>query len=244
MKKQSLIVGAIVFASSATSLYIGFKMAEKKLAAEFEERLEKETEHMRVFYSQVKKPYPTPQDAVKDLIKTQVEGNSLNANENATQKISYHKIVKAEGYKPLVDPEEEEAIKAEIGELDDSGVQTVSKNIFQSQRDENNPYIISQEEFLLNEPDFQQSTLTYYEKDRTLADEREDVIERSTEIVGVDSFTNFGAGSDDENVVHVRNERLRMDFEIVRSPGAFAQEVLGEDEVIEQRPSARQRRGE
>jgi len=95
-----------------------------------------------------------------------------------------------------------------------------------------------------NEPEFEQATLTYYEKGATLADFREDIIEDYDKIIGEEFMLSFGTGSSDENSVHVRNEFLKMDFEVVRSENSYEQDVLGVEENPIKNPSARQRRGE
>lgn len=89
------------------------------------------------------------------------------------------------------------------------------------------PYVISEEEFGLNEEGFSQVSITYYEGDGTLADERDQEIPFPDPIVGEDNLIRFGDGSGDPNVVYIRNERLSTDFEVLRSEGKYAHEVLG-----------------
>lgn len=88
------------------------------------------------------------------------------------------------------------------------------------------PYVISQDEYFENTPGFEQTTLTYHAKDDTLADEKSQPIEDHT-AVGDDNLNRFGHGSRDPKIVHVRNESLSLDFEIVRSEGSFAEDVFG-----------------
>jgi len=72
-------------------------------------------------------------------------------------------------------------------------------------------------------------TYTYYEEDDVLANEREEVVGKDDRdaLVGEANLGKFGHGSNDPNVVHIRNDRLDMDMEILRSPNSFAQEVHG-----------------
>lgn len=72
------------------------------------------------------------------------------------------------------------------------------------------PYVISPNEFGEFD-DYNQITLTYY-ADGVLVD-GEDVIGNIDDIVGEDALDQFGAYEDD--AVHVRNDRLRCDYEIL-----------------------------
>ena len=73
------------------------------------------------------------------------------------------------------------------------------------------PYVISPEEF--GENDFYETmSLTYY-ADGVLADDTDERIEDVDNIVGYDSLEHFGEYEDD--AVHVRNDRLKTDYEII-----------------------------
>lgn len=214
---------------------IGYKVAEKRLTVRYDERLERETADMKVFYTAVgKKKYETPGAAVADLIP---EGES--DPREASQKTAYHKIVQGV-YNSSGDVDENTILEGETVR--------VVRNVFEEARDTSKPYIISQEEFMEGADEIDQGTLTYYVLDKVLTDVRDDVIDDVPATVGDEFQDNFGTGSSDENVVHIRNEKLRMDFEITKSEGSFAQDVLGEDEVPVVKPgermSARQRRGD
>jgi hypothetical protein len=212
-------------AIAASSVCIGFGagyiVAERRLVKQFEERLEKETSEMKTFYTaHTRKKYETPQEAVNDLIVPEL------ATETA-ETVAYHKVVKKQEYSPADDPEEELAVEAEIG-VDGTLFMpgTVQQNVFESQPSEDKPYVISQDEYMQNDPEHDQSTLTYYADD-TLSDERDEVIDDVERVTGEECFGQFGVGSSDEKVVHVRNNRLRMDFEVIRSDRTYAQDVLG-----------------
>lgn len=73
------------------------------------------------------------------------------------------------------------------------------------------PYVISPEEF--GENDFYETiSLTYY-ADGVLADDTDERIEDVDNIVGYNSLEHFGEYEDD--AVHVRNDRLKTDYEII-----------------------------
>lgn len=117
--------------------------------------------------------------------------------------------------------------------------ETVALNVFMSgdeedpdvegekaKRDEEFPYIITQGEFLENEPEHDQLTVTFYEEDDVLADDKDTPISDTEGTIGIDTLK-FGMWSKDNNVVYIRNHRLGTDFEVLRSTGSFAKEVLG-----------------
>jgi hypothetical protein len=83
------------------------------------------------------------------------------------------------------------------------------------------PYVISPEDFGEIE-DYDQRTLFYYE-DGVLTDDEDNPIEDVDGVVGRGSLTHFGEYEDDS--VHVRNERLRIDYEILREPNTYADVV-------------------
>jgi len=94
----------------------------------------------------------------------------------------------------------------------------------QSQRSKDKPYVISQAEYLVDEMDYRQETLTYYRGDDILADMTDTPLFNYKETTGE---LKFGHGSNDPNVVFVRNDNLEMEWEILLHSGRFQVEVLG-----------------
>lgn len=86
------------------------------------------------------------------------------------------------------------------------------------------PYVIHKDEFYNDERGYSQSTLTWYAGDEILADEEEQPIYNHADVIGP---MLFGHGSGDPNVFHVRNEKTKSEFEILKDPGHFKVEVLG-----------------
>lgn len=94
-------------------------------------------------------------------------------------------------------------------------------------RNTSKPYVIHLEEFLQNEHDFTQLSISYYEGDMVLTDESDFPFMAIEEIVGSENLKRFGDGSGDKHTVFVRNEQLGIDYEITRSEGSFQNEVAG-----------------
>lgn len=87
-------------------------------------------------------------------------------------------------------------------------------------------YLISTEEFLSGKEEYDKITLTYYEGDNVLADERDGTVPAPTDVVGFQALKSFGREPKDPNVVYVRNNKVSCDFEILRSEGSYLEIVL------------------
>lgn len=92
-------------------------------------------------------------------------------------------------------------------------------------RTKEEPYVIHRDEFFADEMGYTQSTVTYYAGDDVMTDELDTPIYGHTAMVGE---LNFGHGSGDPSVVYIRSELLEHEYEVVRHPGFFLVEVMGE----------------
>ena len=45
------------------------------------------------------------------------------------------------------------------------------------------------------------------------------------EVIGLGNLGRWGHGSNDENIVYIRNLHLSLDFEVVRDRGSYAEET-------------------
>lgn len=91
-------------------------------------------------------------------------------------------------------------------------------------RNPSEPYIIHKDEFYADEMNFTQTTLTYYAGDNIMADEEDVPLYNFETVTGP---LRFGHGADDPNVVHIRNERRKAEYEVIHNDGMFSREVLG-----------------
>lgn len=80
------------------------------------------------------------------------------------------------------------------------------------------PYVIAPEEFGEYD-DYEEISLRYY-ADGILTDDQDELVEDVEETVGFDSLNKFGLYEDDS--VHVRNDRLKADYEILRSTSRYS----------------------
>lgn len=80
-------------------------------------------------------------------------------------------------------------------------------------KDPNVPYMITEEEFRVNEDDHTQTSLVYFIKDDILVDEDEQIVNDVENLV--DSCLDNLSVHSPTTVVYVRNERLKLDIEVV-----------------------------
>lgn len=81
----------------------------------------------------------------------------------------------------------------------------------------NGPYVITPDDFGNGDYDHDMHCLTYY-SDGVLANDWDEILDVD-ETIGEDSLEHFGDYAED--VVHVRNERLNADYEVVRDDRAY-----------------------
>lgn len=212
-------VGGLVILSLAVGAVIGYAVGVKRTTLKYEEILEEEIEKAKDFFARSSKsgPFETPEKTAETLGVPVV----LTAETTAREAFRNYQggVESPETYEPaerniFVDPpvfdlDQERSVRAAHPE---------------------DPYVISKDEYDENEPGHDQVTVTYFDKDDTLVDARDQVIDDVDGTVGINNLQRFGHGSVDNRVVLVRNERLDMDFEVVKSDGSYAKEVLGFDE--------------
>lgn len=202
---------------------IGYKYAEKKLLAEFEERLVRETNVLRRMY---KPDYETAQAMVEEL-----HGKAVKAMQEYQNGTDESLMV------PPQEPKEPVAyhkIKPSTVEIAKKEEKVVERSVFEPSDDRGEIYVISAQENA--EGSYEDVTgWTYYAGDGVVTDIHEDRIEDFEKYIGTDFVNHFG----DDNTLYIRNEVLLIDYEIVRSHGSYRQEVLGEEEPPPPRPSQR-----
>lgn len=74
-------------------------------------------------------------------------------------------------------------------------------------------YSITTEEFMSNESDYSQSTVTYYADGGVLDEDNELVID-SELLIGA-GRPPFGSNSGEKHIVYIRNDKLRREFEVI-----------------------------
>lgn len=230
VRNRSFQIGVTSVLSAAAGGAGGYFFAKDKLKTYYEEIANREIAEAKEFYGRLHKTddsHSSPEAVLEQL-----------HGKEAIEALRSYQGIAVEA--PAAT--EEELIVEEAVEQDDEEATpvTVVNNIFVDREDrgfdyevetplrtEERPYIITQEEYLQNEKDYEQTKLSYFEGDDVLVDEEDDPLPDPDDTVGEDHLVRFGHGSKDNNTVYVRNDALEMEFEIVRSYGKYAQEVLG-----------------
>jgi hypothetical protein len=134
-----------------------------------------------------------------------------------------HRIFRQEvhGFDDTEDDQEPKMMNVFAGSSDDWDYELEVNS-----RTDSEPFVLHKDEFWENEEDLPQTTLTYFVGDDIMVDQDEKPIYNYTNVVGE---LKFGHGSQDPNVFHVRNPRLKVEYEILRDSGSYAVEVLGLD---------------
>lgn len=215
-KRTWIIVGGTAVISCTAGALGGFLYAKKTLVAGYTAILDAEVEEIRNHYARRYKTgeYETPQDTARRLgvpVIPNPDDVSLGIFEEVAGKYTEEEM-----------PEDHNIFEGGEIEVDEVEIENEI-----AARSPETPYIISQEEFFTNDPEHNQVSLTYYEGDQILGDERDEPVTDIELYVGTENLKRFGHRSKDRNILYIRNEKLDLDLEIARSRGQFREEVLG-----------------
>lgn len=102
------------------------------------------------------------------------------------------------------------------------------------------PHIITLDDFCEVNGNVKESVM-YYEGDETVAGEDDGIMPTPESFLGDDALINFGKGSDDPDVVYVRNNKIGVDYEITRVKGTYQELVMGIKPEEEKKPKRKRR---
>lgn len=94
-------------------------------------------------------------------------------------------------------------------------------------RTEDEPYIISVDEFNDECQEYDKISVEYYENEDVMLGDRIEPIPDIDMLFGNDNLTRFGYGSKDPRIVYIRNEHLETDWEVRLMSGSYVEDVLG-----------------
>lgn len=220
------ITGAVV--GAALGFYFGYRWNREKIRAEILEEAEKTIADIREVYRETYDPEPEPSKKVP-------EKPSLDA------------VVEEKGYSGEVKTEEDRLLRPPVVVSPPRTSPASARDLIRDEHPDNKdknegwnyttelaqrqmerPYIIHQDEYMTNESGYSQTTLTYYDGDDVVTEEPNDtVVENVDEIIGLNNLIHWGHGSDDINVVYIRNPKIEVEYEVCRSPKSYAEEIQG-----------------
>lgn len=223
MKQGHLVLGGSVVAALVTGAAAGYFFAKKQLETRYEALMAQEVETTKEFYRRLYKKdgFETAEEAARTL------GISDDSDEVVDETAVVVAAAALKSYQG-VPPSEQVAKVVNIFRRTEQGDEEVDEP--ETMDDQDVPFIISQKVFMQNDPEHTQCTVTWFELDKVLIDEREDRLDDYDNMVGANNLERFGHKSNDPNVVYVRNDSLQMDFEILLSRGKYTKDVLGLDD--------------
>lgn len=257
VKNNPVLLAGVALVAASAGAGLGYFVAMKRLEPKYKAIADEEIEQAKKYYSILHKDgkFSTPKEAAEQL------GTPSPEKVEADKALESYSQESTE----IVEDDDEVRITTKKVEVDEDDneieeVKEVTSNIFVNgkpmnedfdyytelqNRTDDAPYVITEEEFFENESNFSQTSLTYYEGDDVLADEEDKVINEADDLVGSENFSKFGYGSNDRNMLYVRNVPLNAEYEIAKSRGKYTVEVLGlDDDRNEIRHSHRRFRGD
>ena len=194
MNKLSVLIAFAIGAAAGSA--VTYKVIKDK----YEQRYQEEREELRAALSKDTNNDPEPQvdeeDEIDKILRETKEERSLNLQKHA-------EIAQEQGYTNYSKP----------GEVDDTEED--------DGLGEDKPYIVSSTDF--GQKDGYTTISAMYFADQVLVDDDYDIVEDVESFVGFASLGHFGEDEDDPDSVYVRNPRLRLDIEILRSELTYAE---------------------
>jgi hypothetical protein len=250
-KVQFYLLGMVV--GGITGAAVTYKLVSEKMKTKYSQIADEEIDEMRRHYRE--KTRAAEATAAKRPLEDLIEEQGYSSSENTTSDsppmaVQPPVAVVRESQDGEADDEADGDVDDEDAEDEDAEEEppfSEVRRIFQEEqrqralwvapewnyheelrkRSPDAPYVIHYDE--RHEMSYQDMTLTYWDKDDVLSNERDEVIdpdERSA-LIGEDTLNRFGHGSGDRDIVFARNDKMELIFEICRSPNSFAEEVHG-----------------
>lgn len=220
--------------------FLGFIITKRVLEKKYEDIARTEIQAVKDYYKLIRKDNIRPGDLVHQpalLTDGQMDEMSEHLLELGRQAV----LTQTLGYSTppdKADDIDETPSVSEVRPEQESRKMTIEEareidtfdEVYQhmiANRSDKEPYILTIDEYMTDDPEYQKVSVTFYEGDDTLADDRDTVIPEVEEHLGTDALTKFGLYSKDANIVYVRNERKKMDFEVVRNMASYVEMVAG-----------------
>lgn len=179
----------------AVGAAIGSAATWYALKEKYRRKADEEIESVKKAFIYDKKRLTNCFESVNEELKRTVNVSEDDENDNREYN-DYHNIIKKENYCSYKEKE----------------VDPVDKN---------KPHVISPDDFGELD-DYQTETLIYY-ADGYLVDENDDIIDDIDALIGKDSLNHFGEYEEDS--VFVRNDKFKIDYEILRDEDTLKEEM-------------------
>lgn len=233
-KKVLYLVG-----SFAAGVAVGFLVSKNQLEAKYDARANEEVAEVKEHYKILhKSEYPEPKDYIADKYRDKLIDLGYETEEERMEVAAGLDRLMAGGVDAGthisnafdLSEDQDDSTEIKIPPLmepmgdpmqDPEWVESV-KN-----RDTDEPYVISVDEFTLERNEYDKVTLGYYREDDTLVDENDIPVDDIEQVIGAASLGQFGKFSGDKNIVYVRNERVGIDYEVMFDERSYQEVILG-----------------
>jgi hypothetical protein len=203
-------VGAVI------GFYFGYKFNREKIKAEVFKQSEEEVAKIREVYQQktlAAQPKPDLDEAAR-IARDEAMAEAGYSSEERDEHLG----------RPL---------RAPVPVFDPRSADAVSERPTWNYAEElkgrldGEPYVVHQDEYMQSTTGYPKVNYTYYAIDDVLVDDANDnPLPHADIIVGLNNLQ-FGHGTDDDDVVFVRNDERQLEMEICRINKSYEEEVLG-----------------
>lgn len=190
---MDILKGIVLLAAGAGLGFIGGKLYYEK---KYEKISDNEIKEVKEYYKK---------KTDKIIGKSEEINAKLENVISQVEKTNYNKVITSDHY-PI---NEEEEVKAELESPEEEKP--------------DKPYVITEEEFLEGNCDYDKISLTYFELDDTLADDSEEVVDIE-ETISTDIYNELSDDDEDKDW-YVRNDELQTDFEIMKVEGSYSERM-------------------
>lgn len=198
---------------------IGAGVTNKIMKAKYEKMMQVEVKGVKEYYEAKHSNDETTADELQPVRKPiKKEGNVTEYNNAIKQYNAPRKTMDGRLPEHNDSPPEDEA-------MDESMENSYNEQMgrkYELSEVYGEPFVISLQEFTEEMQQFDKLSISYYEGDDTVVDEDEEIIEEPHELLGDGALNCFGEGSEDPDIVYVRNAKLAIDYEVIRSPRTYA----------------------
>ena len=222
---KTVVVGASAVSLAVGSI-LGYFYAKHQLEQLYRDEAEREIAEARKYYQihYKRDEYATPMDAVEQLMNGE-DDSDLRVFKEAT---SAWRTYSGHQQQPLAEETQVIDIPPQIQRNIFEGDAEMKQLNYEEEvanRDTDYPYVITKDEFLDSESNYEQACLTYYKRDGILADERDEIVEMVDRTVGLENLKRFGEFSGDPRIVYIRNDGLGYECEIALHDDSYAKIV-------------------
>lgn len=229
MRRDYIVLAGVSAASLTVGGAVGYAVANRTLKTKYDQLAHEEIVEAKRYYATLHKKdgFETAEMAAAALLPptVSIEVAAVAPVLKDNRIVAYDQILTKAEYGTSSSKESHNVFAAR-----DEGLEEPSDIVLddeQENRQSGEPYVITVDEWGDGEFDWPQQNLAYFEGDDVLVDEKDDVVDDADKLVGIVNLTRFGHGSNDSNVVYIRNPQLEMEFEITRNWGEYAKQVLG-----------------